>query len=142
VVQLNRKLEVFTNQNERQTTEIANLRRDNSSLCAKLDEAIEVKRSLESELDTTRFQLVGMIIAKKKADQELAMRQEKGDTANLQTGANEHAGKIFDRPVEDCDDKENTKPKAAKRSLLKSKKVALARRHRKMPLALAAAKQV
>jgi len=96
-------------------TDIANLRRENSSLCAKLSEMIEVKEHLESELATTRFQLVGMSVAKKKADQDLAMGPEKGESAILRADAvNEDTKKIPDRPVEDCDDKENIKPKAAK----------------------------
>jgi len=147
--QVERELEVLNNKRyERITTGIANLldnlRSENSSLCPKLSDTLEAKEDIETEIDTTCFQLVGTSIAKKKPDQELAMEPEKGESANLQADAvNKDAkNKITDRPVEDCNDKENTKPKATKRDLLKSRKVAVARRHLKKPLTLATGQQV
>lgn len=79
LVQLNRKLQVFTMQNERQTKEIAQLRTENATLHAKLGETNVIKDWFESELDTACRQLVAMSISKKKADTKLAMQAETSD---------------------------------------------------------------
>lgn len=128
--QLDRKLEVYKKQNENQTKEITTLRTEHAMLHAKLGETKAAMDWLEPELDTTRRQLIGMSIAKKKVDRKLAMELERTEQVEL-----------ADKSVDESSvgDKENAKPlRATKLSRMKTKKQFLAKKHQKTARILAA----
>lgn len=130
ILQLNRKLKVYTSQGERQTTEINNLRKNVSSLEFKRHVMTSSKEWLESELDTVSRQLISITVSKKKVDKKLA-EMEKSDVSLVETRSGSWV-------VEESNYKENQEPKAKKISRLTSQRAILARHRLKTSLALAA----
>lgn len=141
ILQLNRRLQVFTSQGERQTTEINKLRKFVSSLEFKLQVMTCTKDWLESELESVSRQHIGMTISKKKVDQKLVeMKEETSDTKQFKSEIVEN--KSGDSWVlDESSDKENQESRAKKFSRLASQKAILARHRRKTSSLALAAKQ-
>lgn len=139
IVQLNRKLEVFTKQNERQTTEINTLRNKANTLEFKLDVTTATKDWLQSELDTVSRQLIGMSISKKVADKKLEEMEKEMNDAKLHQNEMDKQSATTTTLEDGSSDKENmVRPIASKWNRLASQKAVLARHRRKTSNALAA----